>query len=96
MIKHSTCNLVYVLEVKNQNPIEEIKENIKYYEQAIYNSKFFENLNRDIELGLSIRIRLNYLNKNLRYVDIDNTRYKIERSTNLKGHYALLDLSELI
>lgn len=93
-------NLIYIEEIKNSPNIEHVRSNVRAYENDIYASDYYANLNRDMQLTMRLRVREIYLNDynegQLRYVDYKGRRYTITRAQKTQGKYILLDIGERI
>lgn len=98
MYKKTGCNLVYIQEIKNENDVEIIKENVKIDIGEIYSTKYYAALNRDIELSKNIRLRehhkYDYQGGQLRYVIINDVKYIIDRINDMEGNFINIDLVE--
>lgn len=93
-------NLIYIEEIKNQSNKEHVRANVRAYENDIYASDYYANLNRDMQLTMRLKVReiyqRDYLNGQLRYVDYQGKRYTITRAQNTNGKYMYLDIGERI
>lgn len=100
MTKKQICSLIYE-EKTGRNNIEHIRENIKFNEMNIYSDRYYSTLgNTNMQLSKMIKVReiyqRNYENGILKYVEIDGTKYTIQRVANLMGKFISLDLEELV
>lgn len=89
---------IYIEEVFNQENIEHERE-IIIYEDNVYRETYYSNLNRGIQLSKMVKIKehykYNWNNGELRYIEIDNKRYKITKLNQSKQRNVIVDLEEL-
>lgn len=104
--KNLIINLVFIKETKNEQngkplEIETIKK-AQAIQESISRNKYFKYLDRNIQVTTAIRIRSSLINnsttsdKELRYVESENIRYKVLSITKISGNYEVLDLQEVV
>lgn len=89
--------LIYI-EYMSKGPNVEHVRDVRGHQGEVYNSVYYNNLNRGVRLEKSITVkeynRYNYNNGELKYAIIDNVRYKIEDVTATRSRSIVLQLSE--
>jgi hypothetical protein len=104
---NSKCKLVFIQEIRNQQDIEYLIDS-KCVIGDIFETKYYTNANNGLELSKYIKIREHYISEkfkktkfktservDLRFIEIDNLRYKCEKISSLNGNYIGIDLSEV-
>lgn len=95
-----SVDLIYVEDVKNDNPIEHIRTGIKAFNTDPSEKRIYKNLEVGMETNAIIYVKsyykLPYENGKLMFVEIDGVRYKINSIIRVKNEYVYLNVGEQI
>lgn len=97
--KINYCNLIYIEYNDIADDIEHQRENIMCKIEDVYANRYYSNLSRNLELNSVVKLKehykFNYTNNSvLKYIEIQNIRYKIIKISNISGNRIMLDISE--
>lgn len=94
---YKSCNLIFHKDIRNEKDLIFIKNDCQCQIGDVYSNKYYVNLNNGVELSLVANIR-EYLSVHedytLKFVEINNKKFKVEKIKNIRGKNVMLDLSE--
>ena len=98
MNKLKKCSIIFIEEVKNNDDIEHILDNVKIRIGKVSNSRYYANLNKSIEIASVGFIQEDIMLSSphqMRFIEIDGIRYKCSRYSEIAGKRLMIDLVEV-